>query len=77
MTKTTKQEPIRTGSRWLSNVDRKTVLVVIENKSFDRFETKVEGRMSFSSTYGRCLRASFTRLEGCSADADFMREVLA
>lgn len=62
---------IRVGSRWLSNVDGKTVLLVIENKSFGRYEAKVEGRMVFSSTYGRCLRASFTRLDGPSADADY------
>lgn len=65
---------IRPGSRWLSNVNGSTVVVVIESKGFDRYETKVEGRMLFGSTYGRCLRAGYTRLEGRSADMDHFAE---
>lgn len=68
---------IRPGSRWLSNVDGKTVVVVIESKGFDRYETKHEGRMVMGSTYGRCLRAHFTRLEGRSADMALFAEVQA
>jgi hypothetical protein len=68
---------IRPGSRWLSNVDGKTIVVVIESKGFDRFETKVEGRMSFGSAYGRSIRAHFTRLEGRSADMAMFAEVQA
>jgi hypothetical protein len=65
---------IRPGSRWLSNVDGKTVVVVLESKGFDRYEIKTEGRMVFGSTLGRNLRASFSRLEGRSADMDLIAE---
>jgi hypothetical protein len=68
---------IRPGSRWLSNVDGKTIVVVTESKGFDRYETKVEGRMVMGSTYGRCIRAHFTRLEGRSADMALFAEAEA
>lgn len=68
---------IRPGSRWLSNVDGKTVVVVIECKSFGRYDTKTEGRARFCLTTGKELRAHFTRLEGRSADMELFAEVEA
>lgn len=70
-------DAIYAGSRWLSNVDGKTVYVVMEVKGFGRFDVKKEGRAVFGSTTARDLRANFTRLDGRSADADCMREVAA
>jgi hypothetical protein len=65
---------IEFGSRWLSNVDGKTVYVVMDRKPFGVIEVKREDRMVFGKTTQRALLAWFTQIEGRSDQYKMMQE---
>lgn len=61
-----KERKVELGSRWLSRVDGKTVMVVMERKPFGKLYIKREDRHSYGDTDQRRLLANFTLLEGRS-----------